>query len=600
MSFFSSYASSLMSLGLESPSSQEFVDRPELRTISAFFLGWTFIACLRYLTLAALKHPFTTHLLGVALRKPVPKTMSERRDKNLELEEGNHVQNWLRSTLESSSSVDSDRPEGTRHLSVVLTAAFTLGILTSFLSLLDFRSSDRDVLCIVAIAWTGISISCAKLAGLLRITFDLQRLGAGRIERVVSWVVLVMSFGATLAHVTISIGATRDIPQLAGISLCYRRHFLLTSLLVSLLNIVLELYFMGRTFFLLVPHFLQFHHKVEVMMDVRVARVASILILDLLTLLPSALSINTAAEFIPLSLGALLVLAAFNQHPPKPTDAQSFQMASYRTSVVTFPRNNRPDELSVISENEPEAKPEELLSAERVRPPPESKGHISYDSEAEARSVRGAIVSFAFRSRDVEPVPAIPYGIYQPKLMASPKVISRATHSPSPVSGMGTLGHSSFRASPSPLSRDSGIPRPEEKPLPPPKLSIDIGQRFTATNSPAESPNSTSLVYGSEVIQTNVPKTPELAHHKSLSAKTPSYAASSRASQGCSYTGPDLHHYSMGSQSATDEARDYLAVPPRATGPIRTPTFGMTPKGSLANSDMESVPASRPSTGSRF
>ncbi|EUC57700.1 iron reductase, putative [Rhizoctonia solani AG-3 Rhs1AP] len=539
MSFFSS--SSLAGLGLESPSSQEFVDRPDLRTISAFFLGWAFIACLRYLALATIRHPFTAHLLRAALRKPVLITISERQDKTPDLEEGNYVQNWLRSTLESSMRAALDRPEGTRHLSVVLTAAFTLAILTSFLSLLDFRSSDQDVLCIVVIAWAGISVSCAKLAGLLRITFDLQRLGAGRIETVISWIVLVMSFGATLAHVTISIGATSDVRQLPGISLCYRRHFLLTSLLVSLLNIVLELYFMGRTFFLLVPQFLQFHHKVEVMVDVRVGRVASILALDLLTLLPSALSINTAAEFIPLSLGVLLVLAAFNHHPPKPTDAQSFRMSSSHRSVVTFPRNDRLDEQSVHSEHESDAKPEEPSTVELTQrqssrksslfsePVPKRharhksrdasrSSHISYDSEAEARSVRGAVVTFAFRSGEVEPVPAIPYGIYQPKLMASPKIISRATQSPSPASGTGILGHSSFKASPSPLLRDSGTLWPEEKPLPPPKLSIDIGHKFTTSTSATGSPNSNSIAYGSDVVRSTGLRKPELAHHNSSSA----------------------------------------------------------------------------------
>ncbi|KAH7343862.1 hypothetical protein B0J17DRAFT_703643 [Rhizoctonia solani] len=620
MSFLSSYTSSLVSLGLESPSSQEFVDRPDLRTISAFFLGWTFIACLRYLALAVIRHPFTAHLLRAAFQKPVPVTMSERPDKNRDLEEGNHIQSWLRSTLESSARTTSDRPEGTRHLSVVLTSAFTLATLTSFLSLLDFQSSNQDVLCIVVVAWAGISVSCAKLAGLLRITFDLQRLGAGRIEMIVSWVVLVMSFGATLAHVTISIGATRDIPQLSGISLCYRRHFLLTSLVVSLLNIVLELYFMGRTFFLLVPHFLQLHHKVEVMMDVRVARVTSLLVLDLLTLLPSALPINTAAEFIPLSLGVLLVLAAFNHHPPKPTDAQSFQMTSHRTSVVTFPRNDRLDEQSVNSESGPEDKPEGLPTSKPPRPPPSQRSslvsepipkrhtrhksrdvsrssHISYDSEAEARSVRGAVVSFAFRSGEVEPVPTIPYGIYQPKLMASPKIVSKASPSPSLVSDVGTLGHSSFRASPSPLSRDTGIPPSEEKPLPQPRLSIDIGHKFTAST---ESPNRSSTAYGTHVVRSTNLRKPELTHHESLSAKTLSYTTSSGASQGSPYTGPDLRHYSMGSQSAICEARDYLVVPPRATGPIRTPTFGMTPKDAVTGSSAGSVSASRPSTSSRF
>ncbi|KAF8709688.1 FAD-binding domain, partial [Rhizoctonia solani] len=604
---------------LESPSSQEFVDRPDLRTISAFFLGWTFIACLRYLALAIFRHPFTAHVIRAVLRKPILITVSERQEKNIDLEEGNHVQNWLRSTLENSTRMASDRPEGTRHLSVVLTAAFTLAILTSFLSLLDFQSSDKDVLCIIVIAWAGISVSCGKLAGLLRITFDLQRLGVGRVERIGSWVLLVMSFGATLAHVTISIGATRDVRQIPGLSLCYRRHFLLTSLIVSLLNIVLELYFMGRTFFLLVPHFLQFHHKIEVMMDVRVARVASILALDLLTLLPSALSINTAAEFIPLSLGVLLVLAAFNHHPPKPTDARSFRISSsHRTSVVTFPRNDKPDEQSIVSENEPESKPDEP-STIPVRPSPSNKtslisesgpkrhtrhksrdvsrsSHISYDSEAEARSVRGAVVSFAFRSREVEPVPAIPYGIYQPKLMASPVIVSRSPQSSSPVSDIGTHGHSGFRASPSPLSRDSGLPQREEKPLLPPKLFIDTRQSTSNKNSTIVSSDRNLVAHDSDAASSMAPRKPELARHEST--RTLSYTTSSGASQGFSYIGPDLYHYSMGSQSITYEARDYLAVPPRATGMIRTSTFGATTKGSRTNSGAGSVSPSLPSTGS--
>ncbi|CUA70248.1 hypothetical protein RSOLAG22IIIB_00600 [Rhizoctonia solani] len=618
MSFFSSYAHSLKNLGLESPSSQEFVDRPDLRTITAFFLGWAFIACLRYLALATIRHPFTAHLIRSTLRKPILVTISERETKNINLEEGNHVQNWLRSTLESSTRTASDRPEGTRHLSVVLTVALTLAILTSFLSLLDFRSSDQDVLCIVVIAWAGISVSCAKLAGLLRITFDLQRLGVKKIEIIISWVVLVMSFGATLAHVTISIGATRDVPQFPGISLCYRRHFLLTSLLVSLLNIVLELYFMGRTFFLLVPHFLQFHHKVEVMMDVRVARVASILVLDLLTLLPSALSINVAAEFIPLSLGAILVLAAFNHHPPKPTDAQSFRMtSSHRTSVVTFPRGDRPDEGSMNFEHESDAKPDELSIAKPIRQPPSRKSssissergpkrhtrqtslsrssHISYDSEAEARSVRAAVVTFAFRSGEVEPVPTIPYGIYQPKLIASPKIVSRATQSPSPASDAGTLGHSGFKASPSPLSRDSGVLWPEEKPLPSTKLSVDISHKFTGP--PVAGSLNRNSTHGSNAVGSTSPRKPEPAHHNSLSAKTMSYTTSSQT--GFSYTGPDLSRYSMGGQSTPHEARDYPAVSPKVTGLIRTPTFGISPRDSAANSGVRSVSAGHSNTGNR-
>lgn len=517
-------------------------------------------------------------------------TLAERQQKSSDVE-GNHVQNWLHNTLHGTKD-QSDRPEGTRHLSVVLTIAFTLGVLMSFLSLLDFQRSGQDVLCIIVVAWAGISIACGKLAGLLRITFDLKRLGTGMVEQVAAWVVLALSFGATLAHVTISIGATRDVPELPNISLCYRRHFLITSLLVSLLNITLELYFMGRMFFLLVPEFLQFHHKVEIMMDVRVARVASILILDLLMLLPSALSINLAAEFIPFSLGALLVLAAFNHHPSKPTDASSFRMtASHRTSVLTFPRDNQPDDdHSIVSEQEPTAtksdKPTSLLPTTPTRksslvpsePAPKRQtpsksrdlraSHISYDSEAEARSVRGAVVSIAFKSHEIEPMPAIPYGIYQPKLVGSPVLMARASQQPSNLSNVSgsdaaSLSHSSL----------------SQKPLPVPKPSLGAAQLPTPVKDylrPTDSLSS-SIVYGSDVIRrpasaTSPTQKSRVSRPESASTmKTVSHVTSSHSH---GYTGPDLRHYSMGSQSVNYETRDYLGTPPRPTGLVRMSTFG--------------------------
>jgi hypothetical protein len=43
-------------------------------------------------------------------------------------------------------------------------------------------------------------------------------------------------------------------------------------------------------------------------MDVRVTRIVSMLCLELLTFLPNAMPISITAEFVPFSLGALLVL----------------------------------------------------------------------------------------------------------------------------------------------------------------------------------------------------------------------------------------------------------------------------------------------------
>ena len=357
---------------------------------------------------------------------------------------------------------------------------------------------------------------------------------------------------------------------------------------------------MGRIFFLLVPEFLQFHHKVEIMMDFRVARVASILILDLLMLLPSAMSINIAAEFIPFSLGTLLVLAAFNHHPTKPTDASSFRMtASHRTSVLTFPRDSQPDDdRSIVSEQEPSAtksdKPASLLPttptrksslvpsepAPKRQTTPKSKdlraSHISYDSEAEARSVRGAIVSFAFKSHDIEPMPAIPYGIYQPKLVGSPKLMPRTSQQPSNISNAsGSDAASLGRLS---LSQKSlPVPKPSASAAQLPAPGIKDYLR------PADSPSGSSIVYGSDVIRrpaSTASPTQKSRASRPESASTMKTVSHVTSSHSHGYTGPDLRHYSMGSQSVNYETRDYLHTPPRPTGLVRMATFGAKSTGS--------------------
>ncbi|KAF8607661.1 hypothetical protein BDV93DRAFT_603450 [Ceratobasidium sp. AG-I] len=630
MSFISSYAESLLKMGLEEPSSQEFIEHSDYRTIAAFFLGWTFIACLRYLALATLRHPFTVYLVRAALRRPIIVTIAERRLRASTNGEGHTVQSWLQDTHGSSEKSKPDRPEGTRHLSVVLTGTFTVAVFMQFLSLLDFKSQTQDVLCIIVIAWAGIAVAAAKIACLLRITFDLMRLGTGSFERIASWVILLLSFGASLAHATISIGATRDVPQIPGLSLCYRRHFLPTSMTVSLLNILLELYFVARTFTLLVPQFLQFHHKVEMMMDVRVARVASILCLELLTLLPNSLSINIAAEFIPFSLGTLLVLAAFNHHPSKPAEPSSLP-TSHRTSVIAFPTNNGRDDGSMISLEEAEAKPVKLtLDIEAPVQPPARKeslhseparkprslhksrqsraSHVSYDSEAEARSVRGAVVSFAFKSGEVEPMPAIPYGIYQPKLVGSPKIVASASQAGFRGSdlSLGAPVRPNVVALPSPLGSST-----EMKPLPLPKPPLST-LRLPAVNSRAQltdTPTPTdSVVYGSDVIRRSNPTaSPQLAHRSPGSSLVRHDTTSSLRSvshvSSQPYTGPDLSHFSMGSQSTTFETRDYLGVSSRSTGPYRTPTLGATTPPqrvkSLASSGLGSMTMSLGSSRGR-
>lgn len=84
------------------------------------------------------------------------------------------------------------------------------------------------------------------------------------------------------------------------------------SLVSSLLNIVVEVYLIFRTLFLLVPSFLRPTHKIRALMDIRLGRASSLLLLDLLTIVPSAMRLNLAADFIPFSISVIIVLSTYN------------------------------------------------------------------------------------------------------------------------------------------------------------------------------------------------------------------------------------------------------------------------------------------------
>jgi hypothetical protein len=71
---------------------------------------------------------------------------------------------------------------------------------------------------------------------------------------------------------------------------------------------MLEMYVTVRLVFLLVPAFLQKKDKIHALLDIRIARSLSFLLMDLLTMVPRAQFISIPADFIPFSISALIVL----------------------------------------------------------------------------------------------------------------------------------------------------------------------------------------------------------------------------------------------------------------------------------------------------
>lgn len=285
-------------------------------------------------------------------------------------------------------------------------------------------------------------------------------------------------------------------------------------------------------------------------------------------------------------------MISIEEPEPEPKPAKA---APVEETLIQLPVRKQ----SLISE--PARKPRSVHKSRHLS----RASHISYDSEAEARSVRGAVVSFAFKSSEVEPMPAIPYGIFQPKLVGSPKLLASAPQVPSRASDL-SLGppiRSNLLALPSPMGSSTEM---KALPVPKPPLSALRLPAPSSRTQPAEVSTPTdSVVYGSDVIRRSEPtstpqRPPNLIYRDSNPNLVRHDTASTVSHVSQPYTGPDLRHFSVGSQSITFETRDYLGVPSRATGPYRTPTLGApTPPQrvkSLASSGQGSASVSRSST----
>jgi hypothetical protein len=75
--------------------------------------------------------------------------------------------------------------------------------------------------------------------------------------------------------------------------------------------ITLELYMIGRLLSLIAPPFLEFRHRIGAVTDTRVLRALSLLLFDILNLVPGVKVIGIIGEFVPFSIGALIVLGVY-------------------------------------------------------------------------------------------------------------------------------------------------------------------------------------------------------------------------------------------------------------------------------------------------
>ncbi|KAG1866577.1 hypothetical protein DFJ58DRAFT_838359 [Suillus subalutaceus] len=140
------------------------------------------------------------------------------------------------------------------------------------------------------VALGGISTACARFMGLIILHFDLRKLELWRWEIYLAWSWLFIAGAADMYHSSTCTCATGQ------------------ALTMSVMFVTLELYIIGRLLSFIAPPFLEFKHRIGAVTDTRVLHALSLLLFDILNLVPGVKAIGIIGEFVPFSIGALIVL----------------------------------------------------------------------------------------------------------------------------------------------------------------------------------------------------------------------------------------------------------------------------------------------------
>ncbi|KAL6299676.1 hypothetical protein BKA93DRAFT_575374 [Sparassis latifolia] len=293
--------------GPGNPWVEQYLAHPDYRVISAFFLGWVFFESARRILLSTFVFQFLRwcgeHFRLYNLRRGFRQTPPD-----------------LEASAPQRSSVYMDRNNvhaTLRHLDedvyvFILNTCFAFSSVAQFASLIKFGPHNGDVGCTFVIAWGSMASQTARLVGLLMLGLELKRLRIKPWEVYALWIGLVVALGIAFAMNATSTGNTSIVPGL-NFSICYRQLYLPTCLASSLTMISLEVYVCIRLicfkFSVTRPRYLLW----AVITDIGILRIASLLVLDLLTVVPATVFSNPLAEFIPFSAGALLVIVLFGR-----------------------------------------------------------------------------------------------------------------------------------------------------------------------------------------------------------------------------------------------------------------------------------------------
>ncbi|PCH41023.1 hypothetical protein WOLCODRAFT_162747 [Wolfiporia cocos MD-104 SS10] len=287
----------------QNPSVQEFYAHPDYRVVAAFVLGWVFLNSVYYTACST--------LLREAIRRCCRTCRFHRPDqRSIDIEApGADEKHSVNVRLGQSSSVRDDTDSGA--FIFILNICFAFAAFAQFCSLLDLGGSDGNTIaCTFVIAWASMASHCARMSGLLMLSREMGRLGIRRWETYLIWAGLLSVLGLVFALNAIGTGNTSLVGP-SGNSICYRQYFLPLSLSLSAGLMSLELFCTLRLISLNSPTS-RLRDVVVGALNLNVTRALSLLVLDVMVVVPAAIWVNMLAQYIPYSVGSILVLVTFN------------------------------------------------------------------------------------------------------------------------------------------------------------------------------------------------------------------------------------------------------------------------------------------------
>ncbi|EJU00555.1 hypothetical protein DACRYDRAFT_23011 [Dacryopinax primogenitus] len=396
------------SLGLENPTSGEFVYSPQNHVIAAFALGAVFLLSLYYI-LRSIGHS----LLGARLRRYVNVLPGEHAHVNSQELPEDRVRDWLVNTLGGAAGVAVYNPNSDiKSVGALMSLSITIGSAMLWGSLMTFPMvKGGSFACQFVVATGYIAVGMTRAKGLYKMSTEMVELGVPKWETIVFRVCILLSMVGMVIWRYFSTGVLVMVSTAVPYAMCYNRHFILPAAIITVANLFLEIYALVRLFVLLSPSFLSLSHRLCSVCDIRIFWALALIFFELCTAVGNIYPLGLVVDFVPYSLSGMILLIVFNYRRAPPRTLPTATLGPLSTFHASQYDRSSVRHSAFVSEFDPGAagyenfkqkwEAEELAGMRPALPPPVVQmsrlgerrkrnsapaAHPSYDGKVRGRS----------------------------------------------------------------------------------------------------------------------------------------------------------------------------------------------------------------------